>query len=162
MNKGNNKLNSTKRNIYFFFVRQFIALKNLFLKRRENIVLFILSPPFSGSTLLNQILSTSSNISCNNNIGLREGQHLPIVNKIMFHDERWNIPKMQEQGVMERASSLLAFYNVPKGFLHRNVVPISKKTKIIKDYCLIPHLSNRFTHVEVSSFGRIKVKDLFI
>ncbi len=78
------------------------------------------------------------------------------------HDERWNIPKMQEQGVMERASSLLAFYNVPKGFLHRNVVPISKKTKIIKDYCLIPHLSNRFTHVEVSSFGRIKVKDLFI
>ena len=78
------------------------------------------------------------------------------------HDERWNIPKMQEQGVMERASSLLAFYNVPKGFLHRNVVPINKQTKIIKEYCLIPHLSNRFTHTKVSSFGRIKVNDLFI
>ena len=93
MNKGNNKLNSTKRNIYFFFVRQFIALKNLFFRRRKNIFLFILSPPFSGSTLLNQILSTSSNISCNNNIGLREGQHLPIACKIMFHDDRWDIQK---------------------------------------------------------------------
>lgn len=93
MKKGNNRLNSTKRNIYFFFVRQFIALKNLFFRRRQNTFLFILSPPFSGSTLLNQILSTSSNISCNNNIGLREGQHLPIVNKIMFHDDRWNTHK---------------------------------------------------------------------
>ena len=37
--------------------------------------------------------------------------------------------QMQEQGVMERAFLLLAFYNVPKGFLHRNVVPISKKDK---------------------------------
>ena len=93
MSKAKNKLNSAKRNIYFFFVRQFIRLKNLFLKRKNNTFLFILSPPFSGSTLLNQILSTSSNISCNNNIVLREGQHLPIAHKIMFHNDRWNVHK---------------------------------------------------------------------
>ena len=89
MNDRKNKLNSCKRKCYFFFVRQFLALKNLFFRRR-NTFLFILSPPFSGSTLLNQILSTSLNISCNNNVGLREGQHLPGINQIMFHENRWD------------------------------------------------------------------------
>lgn len=93
MSKAKNRLNSTKRNIYFFFVRQFISTKNLFFRKKKNTFLFILSPPFSGSTLLNQILSTSSNISCNNEIGLREGQHLPIAHNIMFNDNRWDVQK---------------------------------------------------------------------
>jgi hypothetical protein len=72
-----NKLNSPKRNLYFFAVSKKMALKNLFLAKKENQYLFILSPPFCGSTLLTEIISTSKNVSCNNNIGLREGQHLP-------------------------------------------------------------------------------------
>jgi hypothetical protein len=76
------------------------------------------------------------------------------------YDERWNIPKMQEQGVMERASTLLAFKDIPKGFLHRNVVPIDFNKKILKNYCLIEHLSDRFTNVD-SCFGNIKVNNIF-
>jgi hypothetical protein len=67
-----------------------MALKNLFLAKKENQYLFILSPPFCGSTLLTEILSTSKNVSCNNNIGLREGQHLPEAHDLLFTKNRWD------------------------------------------------------------------------
>ena len=61
-------------------------------KKMKNKYLFILCPPYSGSTLLNELISTSNNVSSNNNQGTREGQKLPSVKKIMFdHDDRWNI-----------------------------------------------------------------------
>ena len=85
-----NKLDSPKRNIYFFAISKKIALKNLFLAKKENQFLFILSPPFCGSTLLTEIISTSKNVSCNNNIGLREGQHLPKVQNVLFTEDRWD------------------------------------------------------------------------
>jgi hypothetical protein len=75
--------------VQFFFVRQLIILKKLLLKRGENKHLFILCPPYSGSTLLNLIISSSKNVSCNNNTGTREGQLLPRVKKIMFQKNRW-------------------------------------------------------------------------
>lgn len=54
--------------------------------------LFILSPPFCGSTLLNEIISSSTNVSVNNTYGTREGQTLPTVRKIMYEcsANRWN------------------------------------------------------------------------
>lgn len=76
--------------IRFFFVRQAMLLKRLFFKKGKNKYLFILSPPYSGSTLLNLIISSSNNVSCNNNTGTREGQLLPKVNKIMFTNNRWD------------------------------------------------------------------------
>jgi hypothetical protein len=85
-----NKLNSPKRNLYFFAVSKKMALKNLFLAKKKNQYLFILSPPFCGSTLLTEILSTSKNVSCNNNIGLREGQHLPKAHDLLFTKNRWD------------------------------------------------------------------------
>ena len=88
-----NKLNSTERLLYFFVVRKKMAVKNLFYSNSQNQHLFILSPPFCGSTLLNEIISSSNNISCNNNIGLREGQHLPVANKILFTKDRWDAEK---------------------------------------------------------------------
>jgi len=88
-----NKLGSTKRLLYFFIVRQKITIKNLFYLNRNHQHLFILSPPFCGSTLLNEIISSSKNVSCNNNIGLREGQHLPIAKDILFTRDRWNNKK---------------------------------------------------------------------
>ena len=64
---------------------------NLFSKKVENRYLFVLSPPFCGSTLLTQILSTSNFVSVNNSSGTCEGQKLPSVRKIMFdHKRRWD------------------------------------------------------------------------
>ena len=88
-----NKLDSKKRTLYFFGVSQKLALKNLLLAKKKNHYLFILSPPFCGSTLLTEIISTSKNVSCNNNIGLREGQHLPRAKEILFNDDRWDPKK---------------------------------------------------------------------
>ncbi|MCG8329877.1 MAG: glycosyltransferase [Chitinophagales bacterium] len=55
----------------------------------NNKFLFILAPPYSGSTLLHEIISTSPNVSPNNTDGTREGQTLPIVGDIMFLENRW-------------------------------------------------------------------------
>ena len=57
-------------------------------KEIQNKYLFILSPPFCGSTLLSQVISTSGNVSVNNSRGTREGQTLPPVREIMF-EHRW-------------------------------------------------------------------------
>lgn len=76
--------------IRFFCVRQIMTFRRIFLKKGENKYLFILSPPYCGSTLLNLIISSSNNVSCNNNTGTREGQLLPKVNKIMFTKNRWD------------------------------------------------------------------------
>ena len=66
-------------------------LRQLFRAKQENKYLFILSAPLCGSTLLNEILSTSSNVSTNNNWGTREGHKLPTTRQMMFdHDNRWN------------------------------------------------------------------------
>lgn len=60
-------------------------------RTEKNKFLFILSPPYCGSTLLNEIICTSSKVSVNNAQGTREGQGLPSVRQIMFdHDRRWD------------------------------------------------------------------------
>lgn len=57
----------------------------------ENKFLFILTPPYCGSTLLHELLCTSSQVSANNSEGTREGQGLPQVRDIMFnHNRRWD------------------------------------------------------------------------
>ena len=64
--------------------------QKFFNKSKDQNFLFILSPPFCGSTLLNEIISTSRLVSVNNKYGTREGQKLPTVRKIMFdHENRW-------------------------------------------------------------------------
>lgn len=66
-------------------------VNNLFGKFKHHKYLFILSPPYCGSTLLNEIISTSSAVSVNNPFGTREGQQLPTVRHMMFdHKNRWN------------------------------------------------------------------------
>ena len=79
-----------KHLFYYFLVRQKLCLKHLFFQKKEPQFLFILSPPYCGSTLLNQLLSTSENVSCNNNLGTREGQLLPGVKHFMFQKDRWD------------------------------------------------------------------------
>lgn len=65
-------------------------LNSLVNKKINNTYLFILCPPFGGSTVLHEFLSTSVNISINNPFGTREGQTLPGVKKIMWDPkDRW-------------------------------------------------------------------------
>ncbi|MGK0388366.1 MAG: hypothetical protein ACI94Y_001094 [Maribacter sp.] len=67
-------------------------LKRLIINEVENKYLFILSAPSSGSTLLNELISTSSSVSVNNPFGTREGQTLPTIRKVMFdHKRRWDV-----------------------------------------------------------------------
>jgi len=88
-----NKLGSIKRLLYFNMIAIKILLKNYFFSSKDFKYLFVLSPPFCGSTLLTQIISSSNNVSCNNNIGLMEGQHLPQAKDILFTKDRWDIDK---------------------------------------------------------------------
>ena len=88
-----NKLGSIKRLLYFNIIAIKILLKNYFFSGKDFKYLFVLSPPFCGSTLLTQIISSSNNVSCNNNIGLMEGQHLPQAKDILFTKDRWDIDK---------------------------------------------------------------------
>ena len=81
---------SVKREIYYSFIRMIRLFSYLFSKNIEHQFLFILSPPYAGSTMLNQLISYSNNVSCNNNLGTREGQLLPGVKHIMFQKDRWN------------------------------------------------------------------------
>jgi hypothetical protein len=77
----------------FFHHRKRIgnALKRMAGTRVKHKFLFILSPPFCGSTLLNQLISTSAQVSVNNEIDTREGQTLPGVRAVMFdHERRWD------------------------------------------------------------------------
>ena len=68
-----------------------LRIKNFFTHPIENKFLFVLSPPFCGSTLITEALSKHGLVSCNNRNGTREGQRLPFVNKLMFlRNDRWN------------------------------------------------------------------------
>ena len=84
---------SVKRKIYYTFIRIFRVITSVFYRKISPQFLFILSPPYCGSTMLNQLLSSSKNVSCNNNLGTREGQLLPGVNHFMFQKDRWD-PKV--------------------------------------------------------------------
>ena len=79
-----------KQLFYYMIVRKKIKFKYLFVNKVNNKFLFILSPPYCGSTLLNSLISTSKYVSSNNEIGTREGQTLPEVRNIMFGKDRWN------------------------------------------------------------------------
>ena len=69
----------------------FHTIKRQFYKQPKNTFLFILSPPFCGSTLLTEILSSSTKVSSNNTIGTREGQKLPTTLSAMYDpNKRWD------------------------------------------------------------------------
>ena len=81
-----------KTKLNFNIIKGRILYKNLFAeKAKEHQYLFILCPPFSGSTLLTKIIQTSPNVSVNNPRGSKEGQKIPEVKNIMFKKtDRWD------------------------------------------------------------------------
>jgi len=137
-----NKLDSSKRKLYFFALSKKIALKNFFLAKKKNQYLFILSPPFCGSTLLTEIISTSINVSCNNYLGLREGQHLPKAHNLLFSEDRWNPEKEIDWNKIkkiwnkywDRSKSILLEKSPPNICRANNIDNIFSNSKYI---CLI-------------------------
>jgi len=69
-------------------------VKRIFKKVPEHKFLFILSPPYCGSTMLNKLLATSSSVSANNYRYTSEGQLLPTVRKIMYDHNRRHEPDL--------------------------------------------------------------------
>ena len=75
----------------YSWIRTRNLIKKTVLGQKDNKYLFILSPPFCGSTLLNHIISSSTNVSSNNVFHSREGQQLPKVKEVLFkNNKRWN------------------------------------------------------------------------
>ena len=89
MNSGKKNL-GFKHDLYFFSRRNLLLFKNIFLSKKNHKFLFILIPPYCGSTLFTQIISTSKKISCNNYIATMEGQLLPELRNHMFNKNRWD------------------------------------------------------------------------
>ena len=78
------------RKIYYIYIRFIRLFSYFFYKNVSHQFLFILSPPYAGSTMLTQLIASSKNVSCNNNLGTREGQLLPGVKDFMFQNDRWD------------------------------------------------------------------------
>ena len=137
-----NKLDSNKRKIYFHFISKKNSIKNLFFSKKKNQHLFILSPPFCGSTLLTEILSTSRNLSCNNNIGLKEGQHLPETHNILFTQDMrdqnkkidWLVIKSIWNKYWDRSKDILIEKSPPNICRAENINDVFNNSKYI---CLI-------------------------
>ena len=83
------KKTQLKKAVFYSRVLSRNFLNRLVKRKVENTYFFILCPPFCGSTLLNELISTSPNVSANNERDTREGQHLPGLNKIMALPSRW-------------------------------------------------------------------------
>ncbi len=81
---------TTGRRFYYNSIIVKRKLTRLVKKRANNKYLFILSPPFCGSTLLNEVISSSDYVSVNFELGTREGQRLPKVEDVMFVKNRWD------------------------------------------------------------------------
>lgn len=76
---------------YAIIVWRNSVLRKMGITSESQLYLFILSPPYCGSTLMHEILSSSAHVSSNNTVGTREGQTLPIVKNILFRvDRRWD------------------------------------------------------------------------
>lgn len=136
-------VDSTKKNFYFFQSKLINIYKNIAF---TNLFNFFTPAYFYDKKMMQEHFNGPSS-----SIDFGHGTY----------DTNFINPNMISLGVMERAATLLAYKDVPEGFFHRNVVPVDVNTKLLKDYCLVEHLSNRFTN-EQSDFGKIRVENIFI
>lgn len=85
------KVKNFIKQLYYFKVRRtLISLNNIFIRKTEQQFLFILSAPFSGSTLLHKIISSSNNVSPLNISGNREGFGFPELQHIINFSKMWD------------------------------------------------------------------------
>jgi len=136
--------------IYYRVLKFFRFFTNNFFGRKDHKFLFILTPPYCGSTLLNQILSTSNNLSCNNHLGVREGQLLPEVKDIMFYNKGWytnvsypweDIKKVWMRYWDQRKEILMDKTNT-------NIMRVTEIKKVFDNIVFLAMVRNPYAHVE--------------
>jgi len=98
---GRKKL-ETKKAAFYWRIRSRNLLRRMTHPEVENTYFFILCPPFCGSTLLNELISTSPNVSTNNERSTREGQNLPGLNRIMALPSRWDEGTQYDWAMIKR------------------------------------------------------------
>ncbi len=148
------KLHASKRwylhLIYYRVLKFFRFFTNNFFARKEHKFLFILTPPYCGSTLLNQILSTSSNLSCNNHLGVREGQLLPEVKDIMFYNKGWHTPVNYPWEDIKKV--WMKYWDQRKQILmdktNTNIMRVSEIKKVFDNIVFLAMVRNPYAHVE--------------
>ena len=124
---------------------------NLFSKAEEHKFLFILCPPYCGSTALNEVLSTAGSVSVNNPYSTREGQQLPEIRSIMFDGiDRWDEslefpwPKIRE--------TWLKYWDLRKPVLLEKSPPNIIRAETLEEHFSPSHfiamVRNPYAHVE--------------
>ena len=148
------KLHASKRwylHLVYYRLLKFIRFfTNRFLGKKEHKFLFILSPPYCGSTLLNQILSTSVNLSCNNHLGVREGQLLPEVKDIMFNNKGWhsevNYPWKKIKNVWMKYWDQRKLILMDK--TNTNIIRVTEIMKVFDNIYFLGMVRNPYAQVE--------------
>jgi hypothetical protein len=70
--------------------KAFRAAQRFSTRSAQNRFLFILCPPYAGSTLMHEIICTSAQVSPTNIFGVREGQGLPEVRRLVDYRKEWD------------------------------------------------------------------------
>ena len=148
------KLHTSKKwylHLIYYQVLKFSRFftNNIFAKK-EHKFLFILSPPYCGSTLLNQILSTSSNLSCNNHLGVREGQLLPELKDIMFYNKGWHTEVSYPWKEIKRV--WMKYWDQRKAILmdksNTNIMRVTEIKKVFDNTFFLLMVRNPYAQVE--------------
>lgn len=148
------KLHASKRwylhLIYYRLLKFSRFFTNNIFGKKEHKFLFILTPPYCGSTLLNQILSTSNNLSCNNHLGVREGQLLPEVKDIMFYNKGWD---KQVNYPWEKIKHVwMKYWDQRKTILmdktNTNIMRVTEIKKVFKNIFFLAMVRNPYAQVE--------------
>jgi hypothetical protein len=108
-------------------------MRMLFYKRTQNAFLFILGPPFSGTTLLHELLSTSANVSPNNTLGTREGQQLPKIRKVMWEKaDHYSLTEAYDWDFIK--TEWLKYWDITKPILLEKSPPNLVRAEELKQY----------------------------
>lgn len=114
-------------------LRYRMRMRRLFSRRVSNKYVFVLCPPFCGSTLLAEILDTSKNVSCNNPRGTREGQKLPRVRDIMYDSRnRWEADAVFPWPLIQK--EWLKYWDISRPILLEKSPPNLIRAVVIESY----------------------------
>ncbi|WP_019038861.1 sulfotransferase [Psychroflexus tropicus] len=138
-------------------------ITRVFYRNKKHQFLFILSPPFCGSTLLNEIISSSKIVSVNNKFGTREGQKLPTVRNIMFDGiNRWDESLTFDWDYIKK--EWIKYWDLSKPILLEKSPPNIKYAKILEEKFENSHFiifyRNPYAHCEsLMRRSKMGVKD---
>jgi len=135
---------------YYQLVKLSRFFTNNLFGRKDHQFLFILTPPYCGSTLLNQILSSSNNLSCNNHLGVREGQLLPELKDMMFLNKGWHNEVHYDWAFIKK--TWMKYWDQRMGILmdksNPNIMRVHSIKKEFKNSIFIAMVRNPYAQVE--------------